>query len=158
MDELFVSLGSVWMRVNGASAAEQGAAFTAFSVGGACALVGWERLGRGAVEDRLVAVAIACGLAFVGWLGSGADGRLAWSFVLGATVAPMWPAVTARAYATGGRPGLVAALEGVLTPLEVVAPLALGLVADRYGLGAAMLGLLVQPLVVAAVALRARRR
>lgn len=153
MDELLVSLGSVWMRADGVSPALQGASFVAFSVGGALALLVWERVRAGRVEDRLL---LCCGASvpvLVGWLGADGPALLGWGFLLGAAVVPMWPAATARAYARGGaHPARVAALLSLLAPVEVLAPAALGGIADHAGLLAALLALLLQPLVVGLVA------
>lgn len=55
-----------------------------------------------------------------------------------------------------GRPSQVAALNRLLSPLEVAAPVLLGLVADRIGLAAALALLALQPVTVLAVALRSK--
>jgi MFS family permease len=49
-------------------------------------------------------------------------------------------------------PGTVQALAQLFTAIDVVAPLALGLIADRFGLRAAIACLVLQPLVIAVCA------
>ncbi|HEY3494501.1 MAG TPA: hypothetical protein VGK73_07440, partial [Polyangiaceae bacterium] len=57
------------------------------------------------------------------------------------------------------RSGLVAALAPAVTSIELLSPVVLGLIADRYGLTAALAILLVQPLGLACVLLaRSKRR
>lgn len=74
--------------------------------------------------------------------------------ILGVTCAPHYPLLQARAYdLVPGRPGLVAAASQVFTVLQVLLPLAVGLVAARWGTGVALASLAVQPVVVAVVAL-----
>ncbi|HTJ83219.1 MAG TPA: MFS transporter, partial [Polyangiaceae bacterium] len=81
--------------------------------------------------------------------------------LLGAAAAPHYPLMKALAFDRApGTPGLVNALDRVFIVSEVGLPLALGWVADRWGLAAAMSCLALQPIVVAsvAVALSSRRR
>ncbi len=50
------------------------------------------------------------------------------------------------------------AMAHIFTPLDIVTPLALGLVADRFGLPAALAVLLVQPIGLFGIALTQVRR
>lgn len=77
--------------------------------------------------------------------------------LLGAAAVPLWPLCTARAY-DQGRPALVAALAQVYGPLDLVLPALLGVVADRWGLAAALLLLLAQPLGILLVVRATGRR
>lgn len=86
-----------------------------------------------------------------------------WGFLvalalLGLTSVPHYPLLKARAYERApGTPGLVNALDQIFVVSEIGIPLALGWVADRFGLSVA-LGLLgIQPLVVLAVTVRRPR-
>lgn len=106
----------------------------------------------------LVACAAATTALWLTWIGAGGTPAAPWllgalSFALGAFAAPMWPLATARAYASGAPPGVVAAMDQLFVPIEVAAPLVVGVVADRAGLAAALLVLLVQPLVIALVSI-----
>ena len=60
-------------------------------------------------------------------------------------------AVAAAHRALPGRPGRVEALQHLLSPLELAAPVVFGLLADTCGLRVALLGLALQPLLVAAL-------
>ena len=71
-------------------------------------------------------------------------------FVVGVTSAPHHPLSIARAYEElPDHPGTVQAMGQLFVVVDVGAPLLLGAVADRFGLGAAMGCLLLQPVVVA---------
>jgi predicted MFS family arabinose efflux permease len=75
--------------------------------------------------------------------------------VLGAAAAPHHALLMAAAYQlVPDRPGVVSALSNALVPLDVLLPLAIGLVASRFGLSAALAALALQPLIVLATALR----
>jgi fucose permease len=102
----------------------------------------------------LVASAVACALA----LGVDVTLRSALAscvalFVIGLTCAPHHALAQARAYdEMPANPGTVQALAQLFTAVDVVAPLALGLIADRFGLRAAIACLVLQPLVIAVCA------
>lgn len=161
LDEILVVFASLFMRDTlGASLSVQALAF------GACALSGVVALDRllARVEPlRVLVVACAvCALAFASWLFARA---LVPSVVLlalvGAACAPLYPICAARAYASRpGESGLVSAVEQLFAWVPVVAPLVVGLVADRFGVVPAMSVLLVQPIAVglyAASVMRAER-
>lgn len=81
-------------------------------------------------------------------------------FVLGFACAPHHPLALARAYdEMPENLGTVQALGQLFVVVEIGAPLALGVVADRFGLRAAMACLALQPLLVLVLAtcLRPRR-
>jgi MFS family permease len=72
--------------------------------------------------------------------------------LVGAAATPQYALLEARAYAAlPERPGVVHAAAQVFVVLEVAAPLAVGWVADRFGLGAALAALTAQPLTVLAL-------
>ncbi len=161
LDELFVAFGGLYMgRHLGMSVAERGWALAAMMVGGALGLAITERLlARGAAPLRLLRRAgITCALTFLAWLAAPTP---LWSgaalFVLGLFTAPQWPITSARAYrALPGQGAMVNAVGGLFTPLSVAWPLLLGAAADRLGLEAALLLLLLQPLGLALLAARRR--
>ena len=73
--------------------------------------------------------------------------------VVGVTSAPHHPLALARAYdEMPNNPGTVQACAQLFAVVDVVAPLALGLAADRFGLGFATACLLLQPAIVVACA------
>lgn len=155
MDEILVGLVALRLDSLGASPVLRGAELSALAVGAAAGLLATDRWLPSA-GSRAVLLA-SCGIASVAlpaWLALGASplGIVALA-LLGVGVGPMFPLATAAAYAgRPGRPGLVGALENGFAPLEILAPLVVGWVADRLGLEAAILALLLQPATVAAVA------
>jgi fucose permease len=115
---------------------------------------------RRAPRAVLVASAIASALAMAGLIASlGPGGCLASLFLVGLTCAPHHPLALARAHEQLPRnPGAVQALAQVSVVLEVVAPLAVGAIADRFGLRAGLACLLAQPAMILACALFASSR
>lgn len=76
---------------------------------------------------------------------------------LGACAAMFHPLVKAWAYAAlPSHPGVVNAASAVLAPIELAAPLALGVVAELFGAPAALVVLAGIPSVLFVVALRTR--
>src|SRR5205085_8162465 len=77
--------------------------------------------------------------------------------VLGMFSSMLHPLAKARAYATlPGRPALVNAVAAAMIPLDIAAPIGLGLVATHAGPSIAVALLLVAPLGILAVAIRYR--
>jgi fucose permease len=74
--------------------------------------------------------------------------------IVGLTDAGQWPLAKALAYREApGHSGLVNALGALLAPLEVAAPIVIGVVAHRFGVTAAMIVLAIQPLGLLAIVL-----
>jgi hypothetical protein len=70
-------------------------------------------------------------------------------FLVGIACAPHHALAFARAYdALPDSPGAVQACSQLFVAVDVVAPLALGAVADRFGLGPALACLALQPVVI----------
>ncbi|HEY6723211.1 MAG TPA: MFS transporter [Polyangiaceae bacterium] len=126
----------------------------AFTLGGACGLVLLERrLRRAPGAAPLMIACIGSALCFGGWvaLGSLAPELFGFGpallFVAGGFTAAHYPLVLARAYAALPHDTtLVAAAAQAFGAIDLAAPLLLGVVADRFGLEAALGALLVQPL------------
>jgi hypothetical protein len=79
--------------------------------------------------------------------------------VVGVTSAPHHPLSMARAYEElPDHPGTVQAMGQLFVVVDVGAPLLLGAIADRFGLGVAIGCLVVQPVVVAVLAARLGHR
>jgi MFS family permease len=162
LDEIVAAIVALRMaRDLGATEVLTAASLTSFSLGS---------LAGAATTDAIVArtsaravllvsaCASAASLALVVASRSPLDAILS-LFVLGATAAPHYPLLKAAAYdAVPGRPGLVNAAAQVFVGLEVVLPLAVGVVAARYGLGIALASLSVQPAFVLLVGLAMLRR
>ncbi|MCB9677682.1 MAG: MFS transporter [Alphaproteobacteria bacterium] len=146
LDEVFVALGAAWLEERfGATAAERGFALSLGTVGGVAGLAVLERgLSRGGDPMRWLRGASGGSIvALVAWLAAPdlVSSTVA-LVVLEALVVMLYPLAQARAYrALPGRSALVAALGGLLAPVDFVAPVLLGWIADRAGLLVA-LGLL----------------
>jgi MFS family permease len=157
LDEILVAFGAMFLHDEfGADIATQTAAFTACAIAGALGLALAERLLRRVDPLRLLLLAsLACGLAFVAWLRvSTVAGSIVALALVGVFAAPLYPICAARAYAARpGEAGLVAAVDQLFSPLSIVAPIVVGLLADRYGVIAALTVLLLQPLGVGAIGL-----
>ena len=83
------------------------------------------------------------------------DGPLAWVAlaVLGAAESVHWPLAKSQAFQRlPDRPGLVNALESVFNLADVAFPLAIGAIVTLFGIHAATLVLLIEPLIVAWIA------
>ncbi len=157
LDEVVVALGALRMtRDLGAGEALAAAGLTAFSLGSLAGATATDALCAKISARKLLIVA---GCASLGALGLLVVSRsplqaLAALLLLGASAAPHFALIQAAAYAAvPGRPGLVNAASQLLFAVQIVLPLAVGLVATRFGLAVALASLSVQPLVVLAVAL-----
>jgi MFS family permease len=162
LDELVVALAALRLhREQGVGEAFAAAAAVAFAVG---SVVG-AALSDGAVSSFtprrvLVASAVACA-GFCGVLVA-VDRPAATCVALlcvGIAAAPHHALAQAFAYGElPERPGVVQAAGQAFVIVDVVAPLTLGLVADRFGLRAALGCLLAQPFIVLLCAVGTRNR
>jgi MFS family permease len=120
----------------------------AFTVGGMAGLIAVERwLAHVAPTRLLIAMCCGCIVAYGGWLASETVVlAVVWAFVAGAFISPQYPLAIAQGYrCLPGRSGLVNAIGELFSPIDFLAPLALGLVADVYGVPTALGLLLLQP-------------
>lgn len=158
LDEIFVVFGALRLRDElGASPEVQALAFGLGALAAALGLLLGERLLARVEPLRLLRISCAaCALAFVAWLWvDSLAASLAVLLVVELCAAPLYPICAAQAYACKpGESGLVAALDSALGWLQIVAPLGLGLIADRWGLELALACLLLQPIGVALLAAR----
>lgn len=157
LDELAAAMAALRARIDlGASESAASAGLVAFSIGAIAGTVVTERLLATRSSQRILLgssalavlglagvvlapdpIALACGLAVVGFAASA-----------------HYPILRARAYAcVPGRPGLANAVGQIFVVIDLGAPLVLGLVAERWGVGAALACLVLQPIVVACLAL-----
>jgi MFS family permease len=162
LDELVVALAALRLeRDQGAGEVLATAAALAFSVGSvAGAAVTDAVVARFSSRRVLVVSGLVCALALGAFLvtHSAAASCVALALV-GVTCAAHHPLAQAKAYEElPDRPGTVQALGQAFVVLDVVAPLVLGVVADRYGLRAAIACLVVQPVVIVACAALFGRR
>jgi MFS family permease len=162
LDEIVIALASLHAeRDLGAAPAAAVACVTGTSVGGVFGAWLTERLLGKLAPDRVLCGSAAAALGSlvavvaapsVFWLAPAL-------FLLGASAAPQYALLMARAYAASpARPGVVNALAQVFVLVDVVGPLAFGAVADAQGVGAALLCLAVQPLGVLLLLLREAAR
>ncbi len=162
MDEILVVFGTLFLRDElGASPTVLGVAFTVAALGGVIGLVVTERLLLRVDPLRLlVSASVACGVVFIAWLFvRSIPVSIALLGLVGVACAPLYPICAARAYAARpGQPGLVAAVDQVFAWLPVVAPLVLGLIADRWGVVVGLAVLALQPIGVGLVATLQRPR
>jgi MFS transporter, FSR family, fosmidomycin resistance protein len=162
LDETLTAFGALWLaeRFPGSPLAVT-AGLTACTLGGLVGLFALKRLLHRFSPLRLLGASCAGSLVlFAGWLGSGSVvASTLLLFGLGVLVAWQYPLAQAQAYrAAEGRSGQVAVLGPLFSALELVSPIALGVLADRSGLTLALVALLVQPLGLLAVLRASRRR
>jgi FSR family fosmidomycin resistance protein-like MFS transporter len=156
LDELVVALAALRMEhEQGVREAWAAAAAVTFAAGAVLGAALTDRVvGRVGPRAVLLASSVLCALALVGAFGPrSALASGAALFVVGLTCAPHHALAQARAYEEmPGNPGTVQAVAQLFVVVDVVAPLALGFVADHFGLRAAIACLALQPVVVAACA------
>lgn len=162
LDELVVALAALRMvRDQGTGEALAAAAAVTFSAGALAGTALTDRLvSRLGSRRVLLGSAALCAVAVAALLAPrSAIASCAALFVVGVTCAPHHPLAQARAYdEMPDNPGTVQAVGQLFVVVDVVAPIALGLVADRLGLRAALACLALQPVVVAACAALSPRR
>ena len=155
LDELVIALAALHAeRDLGASPAASVACVTGAALGAAAGAVLGDRLLVSLPARRiLVGSALATLVALAGVVLAPSVGTLGASLaLLGAAASPQYALLQARAYAAApGRPGVVNALAQMFVVIDIGAPLAIGALADRAGLSAALACLAIQPLGVLAV-------
>ncbi len=162
LDEIVVVFASVHLRdALGLDPATRSLVIGAGIVGAIAGATLTERLlARFEAMRLLLGASVVCALSLAGWIVA----PDAWSSgalfaVVGASAAPMYPLVFARAYAAlPGRSATVHAAAHAFTPLMLALPVALGWVADGWGAQWALLALLVQPVGLGAIAAWQLRR
>jgi predicted MFS family arabinose efflux permease len=156
LDEVLVVFASLHLRDRlGAGPTERALVLSAFIAGGTAGVLYAERLlTRHAPLRVLAGFAGACVVSYLAWLAApnlwlSAAGML----LVGATASPLYPIVTAQAYAAlPGRSGTVNAAGHLFTPLAMALPWLLGRLADRAGTMAALLVLVAEPLAIFLIA------
>jgi MFS family permease len=162
LDELVVTLATVRaVRDLGITAALAAAVAVVFAIGSVVgASLGDRVVERFGSRRVLLLSAAACVLSLAALLECrGAIGLCVALAAVGVTCAPHHALAFARAYdEVPGRPGVVQACAQLFVAVDVVAPLALGWVADRFGARIAIACLVAQPGVILVAALLEVRR
>jgi predicted MFS family arabinose efflux permease len=161
LDEILVVFASLHLRDDlGAGPAERSAVLAAFVVGGVAGLAVQQRLlARWSPRRLLAAAGLPCAAVYLAWIAApSVAASLVLMTLVGATAVPLYPLVAAQAYAAlPGRSGAVNAAGHLFSPIEIPLPWLLGALADRWGVRAALLVLVLQPIGIAAVALLSLR-
>jgi MFS transporter, FSR family, fosmidomycin resistance protein len=162
LDEIVIALTTLHLeRDLGLPLANAAGLATALSLGGVLGAFLSERaLARIPSTRVLTLSAFTCVLSLVIVI---ASDSVAWILpalvLLGVGAAPQFGLLLARAHArVPGRPGIVNALSEVFVLVDILAPIALGALADAFGLELALACLLLQPLGVLGLLLALRER
>jgi len=155
LDEVLLGFAALRLDELGATPAERGLVLVACVVGEIAGLAAvewaWSRIHPIRV---LLLSAGGCAVAYVAWLNAGwLPASAALFFVVGLFAAPLFPVLSAQAFAAlPGRSTTVSAISAVVSGVELAVPVLIGLVADRWGLRAALAALLLAPVGLFAVA------
>jgi fucose permease len=136
-------------------------ALTACTLGSVVGLVALQRwLERVSAKPLLAFACVGSVLAYLAFLATATVVTATfWMFVVGVLMSWQYPLAQALAYrAAGERSGLVAVATPLFSTFELVAPITLGLVADRFGLTATLACLLAQPVGLLIVLAASRKR
>ncbi len=162
LDETLVAFSTLHMRDGlGATTHERSALLVLWTLGGGVGLVLAQVLLRRVSPLPLLASCAGAGVVtYVGWVLAPSitvSGVL--FFGVGLTTAPLYPLAKAQAYRSlPDQAGMVNAVGHVFQPLDIVVPLILGVIADRFGLVPALLLLAAQPAGLLWIALRTAKQ
>jgi sugar phosphate permease len=160
LDEVLAVLAAIWVSEK-FSHAMAAPTLIAFSLGGVVGAALVERaLARWSRSAALIVSSSACAIAMAAWLS--AETRplaIACCFLVGTTAAPLHPLAKAEAFATHpSRPGLVNGAAQAFVAIDLVAPILLAWVAERFGVRLALASLAAQPLALLVMGIVARKR
>lgn len=152
LDEMFLGFAGLFLTDKvGLAPQSISLALMAPTIGGLVSL-GWlERWGKAAAPHHLLGGSALIALAgLLGFITAGQPWiALLALFLIGLGVAPWYPIAQAQAYtALPGRLGTVGALQSLFAPIEIGAPLLIGLVAEHWGIQAGVSLFLIAPLLV----------
>jgi fucose permease len=156
LDEVVVALSALRLYDHGWSPNAIAGAMTGLSCGGVLgALLNERLLGRWSPQ-RLMLLSgmgsISCLALFIA--APSAPIACAALLLLGVSASPHYPLIQATAYELlPNQPGVVNALGQLFVALEMFLPLAVGAIAEHFGLGAALASLMLEPLILLLVAL-----
>lgn len=163
LDEVFVAFGGLYLlHAFQADTVARSSVLACFMVGGVLGVLALERALAGGVRARRLLV-VASGMAavcFVAWLLASTLSMSALTIAgVGFFAAQLWPLTETEAYeAWPGSATQVEVASYVFAPLQLGVPLLIGVVGDTWGIGWALGVLLLQPILVLAVALQAPER
>jgi MFS family permease len=155
LDEILVVFAALHMRDLGLEAGARSAVLAGFVLGGAAGVVAIDRLVARVAPLRLLAASASlCAVLYLAWVAAGVTWlSIALFTLVGMAAAPLYPLATAQAYALlPGRSGAVNAAAALFDPVTLALPWVLGMVADTWGTGAALLALTAQPVGLALIA------
>jgi MFS family permease len=156
LDELVIALATLRLEHDRTATASLATAVaTMFSAGAVLgAAVTHRMVTRLSPRSVLLFSSAICGVGLAAMVATGSVVASSFAlFVLGAACAPHHPLALARAYEElPEHPGTVQAMGQLFVVVDVGAPLLLGVVADRFGLVAALGCLVVQPAIIATCA------
>ncbi len=155
MDETLVAFAALWIRQRFVAPSATTLALTSLALGAFAGLVLLRRLLMSWPRRPFLIGACAGAIASVALVlaASTLSGACAGLFLLGAFAATHYPLAQAAAYgALPGRSNSVAALTQLFAPVDLLLPLALGMVADRFGVASAIAALTLQPLALLVIA------
>lgn len=152
LDELFLGFAGLFLTdIVGVLPSVLSLALLAPIVGGLLSLGLMQRFGKSITPARLLGNAAL--ITLVGLVGL-ITAQSLWPallglFLTGLGAAPWYPIAKAQAYALlPGRAGTIRALQSLFAPLEIAAPLVIGLVAERWGIQTGVGLLLVAPILI----------
>lgn len=161
LDEIMVAFASLYLRdVLGLSLGARTSALSAEIAGAVVGLaLGQVLLRRVAPLRLLLASALGCAVSWFAFLSvESAAAASFWLFATGALASLQYPIAKAQAYrALPDRSGAVNAVLTLFGVIELPLPIAIGLLADRFGLGIALATLAAQPIGLALVVVSSRR-
>jgi predicted MFS family arabinose efflux permease len=160
LDEILIAFGALYMRdILAFDNTVRNAILMMFAIGCVVGLLVTDRAVAHHTPRRLLWIASAgCLISYIAWLMAGTSLSSGfWMLWVGVFTGPQYAVVQAQAYrALPNRSGLVNALGHLFMPLTVLAPLGIGFVSDRFGLGPALLILALQPLGLMLIVIRDR--
>jgi MFS family permease len=161
LDEVIVALVALRFRLDlGATEARAATCVVCFTLGSLAGALATDRLIAHVPARRLMlaSAALCAGSVMLVLCAPSLLFASAALVLVGAFAAPQYPLAKASAYAVmPDSPGVVNALGQVFVVLDLAAPVALGALADRCGLEAALACLLAQPLTIFVLAAVVRR-
>jgi MFS family permease len=161
LDEIMVAFASLYLRdVLELSLGARTSALSAEIAGAVVGLAAGEALLRRVEPLRLLlASALGCTVSWFAFLSvESAAAASFWLFVTGALASLQYPIAKAQAYrALPGRSGAVNAVLTLFGVIELPLPIAIGLLADQFGLGLALATLAAQPIGLVLVVVSSRR-
>lgn len=152
LDEMFLGFAGLFLTDKlGITPQFISIALLAPTVGGLLSLTWLDRKGHTLAPGQLLGIAALVSLVGILGLVTAAHWALALPALLltGLGASPWYTVAQAQALKSlPGRSGTVGALQAIFAPIEIVAPLLIGLVAERWGIQAGIVVFLIAPILV----------